>query len=319
MQVVKATSSDIPEIIKVLKSSLGEGLLPKSAEYFIWKHIENPFGESKVLLAKENNEIIGVRAFMYWNWVCGEEEIKTVRAVDTATLPSHQGKGIFKKLTLQAVDECTKEGTEFVFNSPNKISIIGYLKMGWYENGKMPIYINAGSLLPRIYSEKSVDKLLSVYDIQASLNQLDSGWGIKNSKTHFHTGINKAFLKWRYQDCPVASYGAVIVPGSFGIVFRLKKVNKFIELRICELWTEEIGGDKFAKKAYKNIKRNIRPAVVTCGISPLFQNKKNNPLGLFGPFKKGPTITLKTLENQQLDSFNHFKKWNPSMGSIELF
>jgi hypothetical protein len=105
MQVVEATSSDIPEIITVLKSSLGEGLLPKSAEYFIWKHIHNPFGGSKILLAKENNQIIGVRAFMYWNWVCGNDVIKTVRAVDTATLPTHQGKGIFKKLTLQAVDE----------------------------------------------------------------------------------------------------------------------------------------------------------------------------------------------------------------------
>ncbi len=319
MHILPASSSDIPEIITVLKSSLGEGLLPKSAEYFIWKHIENPFGASKILLAKENGEIIGVRAFMYWNWVCGEDNIKTVRAVDTATLPTHQGKGIFKKLTLLAVDECTKEGTEFVFNSPNKISIIGYLKMGWYENGKMPIYINAGSLLPRIFSEKSVEKLLSIYGMKSALEQLDTNWKVQNSITHFHTGINKAFLKWRYQDCPVADYGAVIVPGVFGIVFRLKKVNKFIELRICELWTEKNDGEKQAKQAYKKLIRNIRPAVVSCGISPLFQHKKNNPLGFFGPFKKGPTITLKTLASQQLDSFNHFKKWNPSMGSIELF
>jgi GNAT superfamily N-acetyltransferase len=319
MQVVKATSLDITEIITVLKSSLGEGLLPKSAEYFIWKHIENPFGESKILLAKENNQIIGVRAFMYWNWVCGTENVKTVRAVDTATLPSHQGKGIFKKLTLQAVNECTKEGTEFVFNSPNKISIIGYLKMGWYENGKLPIYIKAGSILPRLFSEKSVNNLLSIYTMQASLDQLDSNWEIKNSITHFHTGINKAFLKWRYQDCPVANYGAVIEPGFFGFVFRIKKVNKFIELRICELWTDTADGAKQAKQAYKKLTRKIRPAVVTCGISPLFHHKKNNPLGFFGPFKKGPTITLKTLASKQLNSFNQFKQWNPSMGSIELF
>jgi len=319
MQIVEASISDIPEIITVLKSSLGEGLLPKSEDYFIWKHINNPFGKSKILLAKENNIIVGVRAFMYWNWVCGNDVIKTVRAVDTSTLPTHQGKGIFKKLTLQAVEECTKEGIEFVFNSPNKISIIGYLKMGWYENGKMPIYINAGSLLPRIYSEKSVNNLLSTYAMQASLEQIDTNWKVQNSKTHFHTGINKAFLKWRYQDCPVANYGAVIEPGFFGIVFRLKKVNKFIELRICELWTEQKEGEKQSKQAYKKIIQNIRPAVVTCGISPLFQHKKNNPLGFFGPFKKGPIITLKTLANQHLNSFNQFKKWNPSMGSIELF
>jgi hypothetical protein len=191
--------------------------------------------------------------------------------------------------------------------------------MGWYENGKLPIYINAGSLFPRIYSEKSVNNLISIYSIQASLNQLNSDWAIKNSTTHFHTAINKAFVKWRYQDCPVANYGAVIEPGVFGIVFRLKKVNKFIELRICELWTEKNGGEKQAKQTFKKLIRNIRPAVVTCGISPLFQHEKKNPLGFFGPFKKGPTITLKTLASQQLNSFNQFKQWNPSMGSIELF
>ena len=191
--------------------------------------------------------------------------------------------------------------------------------MGWYENGKLPIYIKAGSILPRLFSEKSVNNLLSNYTMQASLDQLDSHWVVKNSVTHFHTGLNKAFLKWRYQDCPVANYGAVIEPGVFGIVFRLKKVNRFIELRICELWTEKNIGEKQAKQAYKKLIRKIRPAVVTCGISPLFHHKKNNPLGFFGPFKKGPTITLKTLASKQLNSFNQFKEWNPSMGSIELF
>ena len=57
-----------------------------------------PFGESKILIAEQDSKIIGIRAFMYWNWVNCEEEVIAVRAVDTATDPMHQGKGILANL-----------------------------------------------------------------------------------------------------------------------------------------------------------------------------------------------------------------------------
>jgi N-acetylglutamate synthase-like GNAT family acetyltransferase len=62
MQIRAANDSDIPAIIDLLKISLGETLLPKSENYWRWKHIENPFGPSPVLLAVEDNNLIGVRA-----------------------------------------------------------------------------------------------------------------------------------------------------------------------------------------------------------------------------------------------------------------
>lgn len=64
----KATPSDVPAIVSLLKLSLGEGLIPKSETYWNWKHKENPFGASEILLADEEGQLIGVRAFMRWNW-----------------------------------------------------------------------------------------------------------------------------------------------------------------------------------------------------------------------------------------------------------
>src|SRR5688500_17576198 len=98
MEIRRAVEADIPEIVSLLKLSLGESLMPKSERYWRWKHIENPFGVSPVLLAIEAGTIIGVRAFMRWAWSRGETRLEAVRAVDTATHPDFQGRGIFRKL-----------------------------------------------------------------------------------------------------------------------------------------------------------------------------------------------------------------------------
>src|SRR5688572_13844447 len=100
MQIREATELDIPIIVDLLKLSLGESLMPKSEAYWRWKHVENPFGASPVLLCFEDDMLIGVRAFMRWQWFHNGKIQTAVRAVDTATHPAHQGKGIFKKLTL---------------------------------------------------------------------------------------------------------------------------------------------------------------------------------------------------------------------------
>lgn len=319
MEITEARHEDLPEMIALLKISLGEGLIPKSEEYFIWKHEKNPFGKSKILLAKENGKIVGLRALMRWEWVLSTETIKAVRAVDTATDPAHQGKGIFKKLTLQAIEECKEEGAVLVFNTPNPISLQGYLKMGWHIAGKMPLYLGIGSIVPSRFSEKNLSKVYNNYAAADAFKRLPNDWQLAASVNVIHTPISKDFLVWRYADCPIIQYGAIVEPDQFGIVFRLKKVNRFIELRICELWTENKKAEKLALKAFRTLLKKVRPALVSCAESPLFQTDKKRPLGLFGPFKKGPVTTLKPLTKNKLNNFDKFLQWNPSIGTMELF
>ncbi len=314
-----SNQQDLPAMIELLRSSLGEGLIPKSEAYFIWKHELNPFGASKVLLAKDGDKIVGLRAFMRWRWVSASEDIVAVRAVDTATDPAYQGKGIFKQLTLQAAEECKSEGVGLVFNTPNTNSMPGYLKMGWHQAGRMPLYVGPGSLLPRLYSEKIVQQLLQQYDAASAFDDLTEGWNLAPRGTVLQTPISKQYLMWRYRDCPIVKYGAIIESGKFGIVFRMKKLNRFVELRICELWTEQKGADAKARKAYRKLLRSLRPVMVSCGPSPLFETKHKRPLGLLGPFKKGPETTLKPLAKQKLNNFDGFLQWSPSIGTMELF
>ncbi len=63
--------------------------------------------------------------------------LRCVRAVDTATHPDFHRRGIFRRLTEQAIEEALSDGVDLVFNTPNERSGAGYLSMGWVEVGKI--------------------------------------------------------------------------------------------------------------------------------------------------------------------------------------
>ena len=173
MTIRAAEDSDIPSIVALLKLSLGESLMPKSEVFWRWKHIENPFGKSPVLLAFDEDKLIGVRAFMRWEWSASGKIIKAVRAVDTATHPDFHGMGIFSKLTAHLVDQCRDSGVDVIFNTPNKKSLPGYLKMGWYRVGRLPVQLN---LTGRLSRPKQIRPVPDEYDFtEERINALNFG------------------------------------------------------------------------------------------------------------------------------------------------
>ena len=320
MIIRASVKEDLPEIIQLLKESMGETLVPKSEAYFSWKHFENPFGASKIIVAVEDDQIIGLRAFMRWNWVYGGQDVPAVRAVDTATHPNHQGKGIFKQLTLAAVEVCKKEGTALVFNSPNPISMQGYLKMGWVKAGIMPIMLRFGFIFPSFYNEKRLKDCYEVFSVERALAELGNEWTLPNVPQHIHTPISHSYLKWRYLDCPILKYGAIIQKGEFGLVFRLKRFSRFNELRICECWLENNEtGYRLAQQALRKIVYSTRPILVSCAPSPLFNRFGKEIIQWKLPINKGPQTTVRPLQMEDLGDFINFKNWQPSIGSMELF
>ena len=318
MEIVRGDASNLTEIVELLRISLGEKLMPKSEAFFHWKHFQNPFGESVIWLAKEGGRLVGVRAFMNWQWMNEENTYTAVRAVDTATHPDFQGKGIFSKLTMKAVETCKDNNIGFVFNSPNKISIKGYLKLGWQSNGKMPIAVKP--VIKNLFKKKyySSEELYHEYAIAQAISTLEDTWKLIQDGPCYSTPLSKSYLSWRYRDCPVTKYGAIIKPGLFGIVFRFKKHDRWMECRITEVWLEdETATDELQKSMNEII---IKSGVLLVSCAPQVSKKGKLILtGFWGPYAIGPEITLRTLATDNLYNFNGFLRWTPSIGSMELF
>jgi len=92
-------------VLDLLGLTLGVGPAGRRpAEFFRWKHLENPFGPSLMLVAEADGRLVGLRAFMRWRFAAGDRQLRAVRAVDTATHPDYQGMGVFSRLTRAALD-----------------------------------------------------------------------------------------------------------------------------------------------------------------------------------------------------------------------
>src|SRR5690606_25693858 len=129
-------SDDEGAVLGLIEAALGRRPDPRNAAFFAWKHRENAFGASPAWVAVDGDRVVGFRTLMRWEFDTPEGPVRAVRAVDTATHPDHQGRGIFSALTRRAVEELQNDGVGFVFNTPNDKSRPGYLKMGWREVGR---------------------------------------------------------------------------------------------------------------------------------------------------------------------------------------
>lgn len=317
MEFIQASDSDIPQIISVLKSSLGEEELPISEKIWYYKHRENPFGKSVVLIARDGDRIAGVRAFMRWSWQYEQKKYSALRAVDTATHPDYQGKGIFKNLTLKAVRMCMEKGDNFIFNTPNDQSRPGYLKMGWKPVDNIQV-----GLKPAINSFWKISTRKKDYKIRKEvpkedLDELCLRWNrhLEISKSLF-TPKSCDYLHWRYENNPLQKY-QVFASQDLYIAAYVKKRKGFKELRISECITRDTN-----RQTMHLIRRTLRKWSSSLGVQVISYAPQTLNLGhlsLKGNF--GPVLTIKDLNltSTEASSFINMSKWNYSLGDLELF
>jgi GNAT superfamily N-acetyltransferase/predicted hydrocarbon binding protein len=311
MYLREANQNDIPQILEVLRASLGETSSKKTEEIWRYKHIDNPFGESLVLVAEEDGVVIGVRAFMKWRWQKGKESFYAFRAVDTATHPDHQGKGVFKKLTLKALEIGQQRGGHFVFNTPNNQSKPGYLKMGWKEVSKL--YTSLIPVLPFYWNSRN--SIPYKKEIEDDTENLLTWWNInmRNSSKLF-TPKTRDYLEWRYSKNPLQEY-RIKASKTYYISAYVKKQNKFKELRISELILIDKSSEDECRKIIYKWAKDYGVHFISLNL-PL---KKKLFVFQFSGFF-GPDLTYKNLNNDEdHNNFLKLDKWAYSLGDLELF
>ena len=142
-----ASAADRTSVLGLLEASLGWESDDRHADFFSWKHEQNPFGPSPAWVAVDGDgRLLGFRAFLRWEFTQGSAVVRAARAVDTATRPDVQRRGIFSRLTTTAIEGLVRNEVAFVFNTPNRQSLPGYLKMGWQRIGRLPVRARSPSV-----------------------------------------------------------------------------------------------------------------------------------------------------------------------------
>lgn len=313
--VRKMTQADEPSVLELMRVTLGWNESDPNREFFRWKHVENPFGRSPAWVAEVDDEVVGFRTFMRWRFRTCEGSVDAVRAVDTATHPSFQGKGIFKTLTLHAVGEMTAEGVSFVFNTPNDQSRPGYLKMGWTTLGRLPIaaLISGASGAVHMLTARAAAALWSLEstvgeDAADVFSDTRAAAAlIEGSSPHdLSTERSPEFLRWRY-GFPALNYRVLVSPSGLeggAIVFRLRRRGGAVEAAVCDILAP-------SRSAWRSLVRQVLR--LTDADYAISLGSRCSGLPLYG---QGPLLTYRALartESAPLD------RWDLALGDIELF
>jgi GNAT superfamily N-acetyltransferase len=252
LEVRLAEPGDLPSIIGVCAQALDwpdDGL---NEAFFTWKHVDNPFGRSPIWLAEDASEggrrLAGVRAMMRWELHRpGRQPMPVTRAVDTATLPRYQGRGIFTDLTMAAVAELEAGGVGAVFNTPNDKSRPGYLKMGWEQVGKVPVVVRPRSpraLVAMARSRTPADKWglpteagMAAADAFADPEPIERALSEASWPDRWSTPLTVDYLRWRTSfdalECRVEPVGRSLADGF--IVFRVRQRGALHQLSLLHV------------------------------------------------------------------------------------
>lgn len=322
LRLRRATDEDRPAIIELCRASLGWAEGDPNEAFFAWKHDENPFGRSPSWVAEApDGSLAGLRVFLRWRFRSPDgTTLEAVRAVDTATHPDWQGKGIFTRLTLGALPDLREDGIDFVFNTPNEKSRPGYLKMGWSEVGRVPVGVRVAGLrsLPRLAASRTPAELWSeavelgepavdVLADEAAVDRLLAACGLPDG---IASDRSAEYLRWRYRFGPLR-YRAVLVGSSVedGIVLlRVRRRGQAREAAICEVL---VPGQRPLGPVMARIAREARADhLIRCSGAAGLRDGFVPVRGL------GPTLTWRPLRRTGSPSMSELRL---ALGDVELF
>lgn len=299
-----AKPTDVEQIVTLFKLCLGTAGGAPTMAFWNWKHNQNPAGVSPVILAWDGDKLIGIRAFMCFNFVNSKESYKAYRPVDTATHPDYQGKGIFKKLTLTLIDTLQeKDEKAFIFNTPNSKSKPGYLKMGWIEWGKPLLQIMPSVSIFGNNFKKD----------QANLLGYDFSKVVIKSPTDLAIHKDANYYQWRYQEIAIQQYGMKEIKVGkdiYFVIYRQKKIKFLNEFRICDLLKNNSCCNEIPSAILLKLFLSFGFGFIS------FINKKSYWFNLKLK-NNAPMITYRKIKDE--DSSLLFNEVNFSVGELELF
>lgn len=327
------TEADEPEVLGLLDTSLGGSSGAGPRELFRWKHLRNPFGPSLMLVAEAEGNVVGFRAFLRWRFRAPRGgDVRAVRPVDTATHPDYRRRGIFSSLTLAAVESVSPESA-LIFNTPNRNSRPGYLKMGWQVVRRFPIALRPRRplrVLARSIRHRGTTEPVDIPVDAEPATTLAGGLAelsdlVEESieeVTRLTTPTSVELLRWRYAMPPALTYWLVREEQHGHLrgiaIFRIQEVGGLLQCSISELIAHP--GDR--RTARSLLQRAVRAAPVDYAICHFPSGsggaRAAKRVG-FMPSPLGTTLAVRPLDPRIEPDPLDGRSWALSLGDLEVF
>jgi GNAT superfamily N-acetyltransferase len=239
-------------------------------EWWRWKYRDNPFGEPLgwIAIASRSEKIIGIRLFWPWVFELNGEKKLFYQAVDTATDPDFQKKGIFSSLIKIALNDMFKRNV-CIYNFPNDISYPAYIKFKWNEIGN-----NSWVKIPIIslstFTKLNIPNIRhgNTYSILSNYSVVNNNICIPSFQNYFSTCWTNQIVQWRFGRNPYCKY-YYYVTGNGQVIFKIRKVWKLNE---AQLVVTNMKSPDFLGDVYDFFRRNCISLISFNALNSPFYN-----------------------------------------------
>ena len=283
----------------------------RTLEWWNWKYERNVFGKSIIMIAEDNDRVVGARIFWAWEFVCRGQILKAYQPVDTVVHADYQGQGLFTKLTVKALKQATEIGADLLFNFPNQNSLPGNLKLGWNYVAKLPWLVKPLRPFHLLKTLKNKEKATPVeldekYRITPEM--CDGLLGRESFDGLLRTKQSKEFLWWRYGENLFFKYGALQVTEGrkkLSAIFEVNQKGTRREMIIVDI----LGNGTLIKKLFKEliiVAKSMNVDFVTTIMTNGYEMEKLRSLG-FMKVRKKNLVALPlnlSLENKAINIDN---------------
>lgn len=320
-------------VIELLQAAFGrwpqtiEGL--PAAEFFRWKHLENPFGQSVMLVAAdEDGEVQGFISYLRWRLRTPSADFEALRVVDLAVRPGSRRRGLFVDLGREGPSHFPEE-IALTFSIPNRLAKPGGSKLGPTEVGALRRYLRPrhGALgwialgAARLRREEGGEPAVEAMPASEALG--DEGVaellpGSEASDQRLCTAKDLEYLRWRYGS--LVRYRAIRVERDGRLaglaIFRLRRWGRLWVSVVCEL-LEAPGEGRLARSMLKQVARASRADCLLCHFPSGSAARRAAARSLFVRLPRPQPLLVRQIGPVAPDPLS-FDSWALGYGDVDL-
>ena len=229
-------------------------------DYIKWQYADNPDGTIVGFNAFDGDDLAAHYVTQPIQAMINGQKRKGLLSLNTATHPSHQGKGLFVKLAEQTYKYAAEQGYDFVIGVANQSSVHGFTKkLGFQLVGQLHALLGMGKLP---YSDDLSKFAYSRYWTKEALK-----WRIANPNNKYGISVGHNIVISSATAYPAISSTLGVFKGSDFDISTQKE-----PFSLLNLW---IGANKditSETNLYFNIPNRFRPAPLYL----IFRSLNNN-------------------------------------------
>jgi GNAT superfamily N-acetyltransferase len=291
-------------------------------EFFHWKHMASPFGQSLMRVAVADGTVVGFGAYMPWRLRAHGRALSALRGVDFAVHPLYRGRGASSRIrsTMNFPSEAA-----LTWSNPDEDSRSSGLNNGWQLVRKLPRFVQPrgqpGQTIRRACATRSKSSEQLGVEAETAAEILRDGAHVSPFLTHANKPSDKLatakdlrYLRWRYGR--LEEYRATRADpgrGSGIVIFRVRRHGPFWASHVCELFAEQND-----HRTVRHLLHRVKAAAAVDFLIASFTCRREAARWGFVQLPGGTELRTRSLHQNLIPDPARRTSWTLSRGDLEL-